>query len=47
MHVLCSHPGADTTDIEQFFKDTTLQFIRRYFPPSFAFTEFDVDNKKR
>ncbi|XP_024123084.2 complement C4-B isoform X1 [Oryzias melastigma] len=39
--------SADTTDIEQFFKDTTLQFIRRYFPPSFAFTEFDVDNKKR
>ncbi|XP_032374181.1 complement C4-B [Etheostoma spectabile] len=38
---------ASTADIEEFFLDTAAQFIRRYFPPSFAFTEFDVDGKGR
>ncbi|XP_023280702.1 complement C4-like [Seriola lalandi dorsalis] len=33
-------------DIEQFFLDTAAQYIRRLFPPSFAFTEFDVDGKR-
>ncbi|XP_061572619.1 complement C4-B [Cololabis saira] len=36
---------ANTEDIEQFFSDTTEQYIRRYFPPSFAFSSFDVNNK--
>ncbi|RVE62542.1 hypothetical protein OJAV_G00158170 [Oryzias javanicus] len=39
--------SADTADIEQFFRDTTSQFIRRYFPPSFAFIEFEVNKTGR
>ncbi|XP_075965224.1 complement C4-like [Anarhichas minor] len=38
---------ADVADIEQFFMDTAAQYIRRFFPPSFEFKEFDVDGKKR
>ncbi|KAK9513649.1 hypothetical protein VZT92_027165 [Zoarces viviparus] len=38
---------ADVADIEQFFLDTAAQYIRRFFPPSFEFKEFDVDGKKR
>ncbi|XP_031154830.1 complement C4-B [Sander lucioperca] len=38
---------ASTEDIEEFFLDTARQYIRRFFPPSFAFTEFDVDRKGR
>ncbi|XP_042345143.1 complement C4-B [Plectropomus leopardus] len=38
---------ATTDDIEQFFLDTAAQYIRRFFPPSFAFTEFDVNDKGR
>ncbi|KAI9536511.1 hypothetical protein NQZ68_032306 [Dissostichus eleginoides] len=34
-----------TEDIEEFFLDTTAQYIRRFFPPSFAFTEFEVNGK--
>ncbi|XP_054476945.1 complement C4-B isoform X2 [Anoplopoma fimbria] len=37
----------DLTDIEQFFGDPAAQYIRRFFPPSFAFTEFDVNGKRR
>uniref|UniRef100_A0A3B5BHG4 Complement C4-like n=1 Tax=Stegastes partitus TaxID=144197 RepID=A0A3B5BHG4_9TELE len=33
-------------EMEQFFLDNT-QYIRRYFPESFAFTEFDVKGKRR
>uniref|UniRef100_A0A665VFC1 Complement 4B (Chido blood group) n=1 Tax=Echeneis naucrates TaxID=173247 RepID=A0A665VFC1_ECHNA len=33
-------------EVEEFFMDTAAQYIRRYFPPSFAFTEFEVNNKK-
>ncbi|XP_070767453.1 complement C4-B [Enoplosus armatus] len=36
---------ASIDDIEDFFLDTAAQYIRRVFPPSFAFTEFDVNNK--
>nr|XP_019949090.1 PREDICTED: complement C4-A-like [Paralichthys olivaceus] len=36
---------ASEDDIEQFFLDTAAQYIRRYFPPSFAFTEFDVNDR--
>uniref|UniRef100_A0A3Q3B0H4 Complement C4B (Chido/Rodgers blood group) n=1 Tax=Kryptolebias marmoratus TaxID=37003 RepID=A0A3Q3B0H4_KRYMA len=36
---------ATTADIEQFFLDTS-QYIRRFFPPSFAFKDFQVDGKK-
>ncbi|XP_045897955.1 complement C4-like isoform X1 [Micropterus dolomieu] len=36
---------ASTADIEEFFLDTVSQNIRRFFPPSFAFTEFDVNDK--
>lgn len=39
--------AASTEDIEEFFLDTARQYIRRFFPPSFAFTEFDVDRKGR
>lgn len=39
--------AASINDIEQFFLDTTAQYIRRYFPPSFAFTEIEVDDKIR
>ncbi|XP_023820303.1 LOW QUALITY PROTEIN: complement C4 [Oryzias latipes] len=39
--------SATNNDIEEFFKDSTNQYIRRYFPPSFAFTDFEVNNKKR
>uniref|UniRef100_A0A671UDA8 Complement C4B (Chido/Rodgers blood group) n=1 Tax=Sparus aurata TaxID=8175 RepID=A0A671UDA8_SPAAU len=35
-----------TADIEQFFMDTAAQYIRRFFPPSFAFTEFEVNGQK-
>ncbi|KAM6909677.1 complement C4-B [Xenentodon cancila] len=38
---------ANSKDIEDFFMDTTGQYIRRYFPPSFAFTHLDVDSKGR
>lgn len=38
---------ADVAAIEQFFLDTAAQYIRRFFPPSFEFKEFDVDGKKR
>uniref|UniRef100_H3DM71 Anaphylatoxin-like domain-containing protein n=1 Tax=Tetraodon nigroviridis TaxID=99883 RepID=H3DM71_TETNG len=38
---------ASLDDIEQFFLDTTAQYIRRYFPPSFAFTEIEVNDKRR
>ncbi|XP_051262421.1 complement C4-like [Dicentrarchus labrax] len=38
---------ASTAIIEQFFLDTAAQYIRRYFPTSFAFTEFDVNGKGR
>ncbi|XP_075322751.1 complement C4-B [Odontesthes bonariensis] len=34
-----------TADIEEFFLNPASQTIRRYFPPSFAFKEFDVDGK--
>ncbi|KAK5862446.1 hypothetical protein PBY51_017843 [Eleginops maclovinus] len=36
---------SSTDDIEEFFLDTAAQYIRRFFPPSFAFTEFDVNGK--
>uniref|UniRef100_A0A3P9C6H6 Complement C4B (Chido/Rodgers blood group) n=1 Tax=Maylandia zebra TaxID=106582 RepID=A0A3P9C6H6_9CICH len=36
---------ASVADIEEFFSETS-QYIRRYFPPSFGFVEFDVSNKK-
>ncbi|XP_051262420.1 complement C4 [Dicentrarchus labrax] len=38
---------ASTADIEEFFLDTAAQYIRRYFPPSFAFKEFDINGKGR
>ncbi|KAM9724101.1 complement C4-B isoform 1-T1 [Menidia menidia] len=38
---------ATTADIEEFFLNAASQYIRRFFPPSFAFTEFDVNGKKR
>uniref|UniRef100_A0A8C2YZB7 Complement C4B (Chido/Rodgers blood group) n=1 Tax=Cyclopterus lumpus TaxID=8103 RepID=A0A8C2YZB7_CYCLU len=37
----------ELNDIEQFFWDTSAQYIRRFFPPSFDFTEFTVDGKGR
>uniref|UniRef100_UPI003AB09B23 complement C4-B n=1 Tax=Centroberyx gerrardi TaxID=166262 RepID=UPI003AB09B23 len=37
---------ANALEIEEFFFDTTNQYIRRYFPPSFAFTTFDVNGEK-
>nr|AIN76766.1 complement component 4 [Oplegnathus fasciatus] len=36
---------ASTAEIEEFFLDTASQYIRRFFPPSFAFKEFDVNGK--
>uniref|UniRef100_A0A3Q4HQI4 Complement C4B (Chido/Rodgers blood group) n=1 Tax=Neolamprologus brichardi TaxID=32507 RepID=A0A3Q4HQI4_NEOBR len=36
---------ATADDIEEFFLDTS-QYIRRYFPPSFEFVEFEVTNKR-
>lgn len=38
---------ASEIDIEEFFLDTASQYIRRFFPPSFAFTEFEVNGKHR
>ncbi|XP_041797665.1 complement C4-B [Chelmon rostratus] len=38
---------ASIDDIEQFFMDTAAQYIRRFFPPSFSFIEFDVNDKGR
>ncbi|XP_039974312.1 complement C4-B isoform X2 [Xiphias gladius] len=38
---------SSAVNIEEFFLDTTAQYIRRFFPPSFAFTEFDVNGKQR
>ncbi|XP_041844609.1 complement C4-B isoform X2 [Melanotaenia boesemani] len=38
---------ASIDDIKQFFLDPTEQYIRRFFPPSFDFTEFDVNGKIR
>ncbi|XP_037532957.1 complement C4-like [Nematolebias whitei] len=35
-----------TDEIENFFMDTSAQYIRRYFSPSFAFTVFEVKGKK-
>ncbi|XP_068180444.1 complement C4-B isoform X2 [Antennarius striatus] len=37
----------NTADIDEFFLDTAAQYIRRFFPPSFAFTEFDINRKGR
>uniref|UniRef100_A0A7N6AJJ2 Complement 4B (Chido blood group) n=1 Tax=Anabas testudineus TaxID=64144 RepID=A0A7N6AJJ2_ANATE len=37
---------ASVADIEEFFFDTAQQYIRRYFPPSFSFSEFEVNDKK-
>uniref|UniRef100_A0A3P9C6P4 Complement C4B (Chido/Rodgers blood group) n=1 Tax=Maylandia zebra TaxID=106582 RepID=A0A3P9C6P4_9CICH len=37
--------SATADDIEDFFLDTS-QYIRRYFPPSFEFVEFEVTNKR-
>ncbi|CAK6960493.1 complement C4-B isoform X1 [Scomber scombrus] len=34
-------------EIEQLFFDSTAQYIRRFFPPSFEFKEFEVNNKKK
>ncbi|XP_029959664.1 complement C4-B [Salarias fasciatus] len=34
-------------DIEQFFLGTANQYIRRYFPPSFEFKDFNVNGKIR
>lgn len=39
--------AVSTADIEQFFMDTAAQYIRRFFPPSFAFTEFEVNGQKK
>jgi len=39
--------AATTDEIEEFFLNPASQTIRRYFPPSFAFKEFDVDGKGR
>lgn len=39
--------AASSDDIEEFFLDTAAQYIRRYFPPSFAFKEFDINDKGR
>lgn len=39
--------AASIEDIEEFFLDTAAQYIRRYFPPSFAFTEIEVNDKRR
>ncbi|KAM9851517.1 complement C4-B [Aulostomus maculatus] len=38
---------ANIADIEDFFYDSANQYIRRFFPPSFAFMEFDVNDKGR
>nr|XP_015796075.2 complement C4-B isoform X1 [Nothobranchius furzeri]XP_054596295.1 complement C4-B isoform X1 [Nothobranchius furzeri] len=38
---------ATTKEIEEYFLMDTDQYIRRLFPPSFAFTEFDVNDKKK
>ncbi|XP_012718029.2 complement C4-B isoform X1 [Fundulus heteroclitus] len=37
---------ATAADIEEFFLDTASQYIRRFFPPSFEFKEFLVNDKK-
>uniref|UniRef100_A0A669E1D4 Complement C4B (Chido/Rodgers blood group) n=1 Tax=Oreochromis niloticus TaxID=8128 RepID=A0A669E1D4_ORENI len=36
---------ATADEIEEFFLDTS-QYVRRYFPPSFEFVEFEVINKR-
>ncbi|XP_053288658.1 complement C4-B [Pleuronectes platessa] len=38
---------ASHADIEEFFFDTAQQYIRRFFPPSFAFTVLNVNGKGR
>uniref|UniRef100_A0A672ZPR3 Complement 4B (Chido blood group) n=1 Tax=Sphaeramia orbicularis TaxID=375764 RepID=A0A672ZPR3_9TELE len=38
---------SSVVEIEEFFLDTTEQYIRRVFPPSIAFTEFEVNGQKR
>ncbi|KAK5605966.1 hypothetical protein CRENBAI_002730 [Crenichthys baileyi] len=38
---------ATTADIEDFFFETNAQYIRRFFPPSFEFKEYLVNDKKR
>ncbi|XP_056141654.1 complement C4-B [Lampris incognitus] len=35
---------ASASEIEEFFFDSTTQYIRRYFPPSFEFKIIDVNN---
>ncbi|XP_070691097.1 complement C4-B [Pempheris klunzingeri] len=37
---------ASTADIEEFLMTIAAQYIRRFFPPSFAFTEFEVNDKR-
>lgn len=46
-NLLFSFLAASTAEIEEFFLDTASQYIRRFFPPSFAFKEFDVNGKGR
>nr|XP_043890779.1 complement C4-B [Solea senegalensis] len=38
---------ASVEDIEEFFLDPASQYIRRIFPPSFAFNEIEVNGKQR
>ncbi|XP_037309175.2 complement C4-B isoform X2 [Pungitius pungitius] len=37
---------AEVADIEDFFWDTGDQYIRRFFPPSFAFTKIEINGKR-
>lgn len=46
-NVISSLIAASLENIEEFFLDTAAQYTRRYFPPSFAFTEFDINGKGR
>ncbi|MED6273340.1 hypothetical protein CHARACLAT_005378, partial [Characodon lateralis] len=38
---------ATRADVEDFFFETNAQYIRRFFPPSFEFKEYLVNDKKR
>ncbi|XP_054903924.1 complement C4-B [Poeciliopsis prolifica] len=39
--------SSTTAEIEEFFSDTTTQYIRQIFPPSFEFKEFPVTKRIR
>lgn len=45
---ICVFIAEELNEIEDYFlNEAAQQYIRRHFPPSFDFTEFDINGKGR